>query len=536
MRAVRAALDDLAAGEPRLLLIEGPAGIGKTRLLTEARRIAGERSVRVLTARGSQLEKAFGFGAVRQLFEPELALAERRDALLAGSAASARTVFDLAPGESPDGSFAVLHGLYWLAVNLSADGPLVLAVDDLQWCDSASLRWLAYLVRRLDAVPVLVVGTVRTGEQHVDEELLTELSLEPVAAVVRPAALSPEATTDLVERRLGGPVSPLFAVACHRTTSGNPLLLRQLLRGLEADAVRPDAAHADVVVAVGSRAVSSMVLMRLRRLPELGGRRGAGRPPSSGTAPRCRSSPGSPGSPRPRPPPGWPRSPAARSSRTSSRWPSCTRWCGTPSTATCPRPSARCATSGRRRCCGPPGRADEQVAAHLLLAPSRGDPATVEVLRRAARTAADRGASDSAVTLLRRALAELPAGELRCDVLTELGMIESLIDGAASTEHLLQAYALTEDPRSRATIAVAIARTEVFASPPGVATAFAREAAAGLPPELADHRQALLAIERTGGYMHGLERERVGADGSAGAGRDRARRPDAGRDRSPSRR
>jgi tetratricopeptide (TPR) repeat protein len=131
----------------------------------------------------------------------------------------------------------------------------------------------------------------------------------------------------------------------------------------------------------------------------------------------------------------------------------------------------------------------------------------VEVLRRAARTAADRGASDSAVTLLRRALAELPAGELRCDVLTELGMIESLIDGAASTEHLLQAYALTQDPGPRATIAVAIARTEVFASPPGVATAFAREAAASLPPELADHRQALLAIERTGGYMHGLERE-----------------------------
>ncbi|WP_209305409.1 BTAD domain-containing putative transcriptional regulator, partial [Blastococcus sp. CT_GayMR20] len=267
MRAVRAALDGLAAGEPGLLLIEGPAGIGKTRLLTEARRIAGERSVRVLTARGSQLEKAFGFGAVRQLFEPELAVPERREALLAGAAVSARTVFDLAPGESPDGSFAVLHGLYWLAVNLTADGPLVLAVDDLQWCDSASLRWLAYLVRRLDAVPVLVVATVRTGEQHVDEELLTELSMEPVAAVVRPAALSLEATADLVARRLGGPVSPLFALACHRTTSGNPLLLRQLLRGLEADAVRPDAAHADMVVAVGSRAVSSMVLMRLRRLP-----------------------------------------------------------------------------------------------------------------------------------------------------------------------------------------------------------------------------------------------------------------------------
>ena len=59
-------------------------------------------------------------------------------------------------------------------------------------------------------------------------------------------------------------------------------------------------------------------------------------------------------------------------------------------------------------------------------------------------------------------------------------MLESLIDGAASTEHLLQAYALHARTRgARADLAVAIARTEVFASPPGVATAFAREAAGG---------------------------------------------------------
>src|SRR5688500_2217521 len=79
LRAVRGALDDLASGEPRLLLIEGPAGIGKTRLLTEARQLAGDRGVRVVTARGSQLEKQFGFGAVRQLFEPELTTGQRRE-------------------------------------------------------------------------------------------------------------------------------------------------------------------------------------------------------------------------------------------------------------------------------------------------------------------------------------------------------------------------------------------------------------------------------------------------------------------------
>ena len=504
LAAVRAALDDLAAGEPGLLLIEGPAGIGKTRLLTEARRLAAERSVRVLTARGSQLEKTFGFGAVRQLFEPELVDTARRADLLAGAAASARGVFEPIGGESPDGSFAALHGLYWLAVNLSADGPLMLAIDDVQWCDSASLRSLAYLVRRLEAVPVLVVGTVRTGDPHEDEELLAELALEPAAVVLRPAMLSADAVADLVRRRLGDTVSPLFALACHRTTSGNPLLLRQLLRALEADGVRPDAAHADMVVAVGSRAVSSMVLMRLRRIggaapvvARAAGVLGDGSPlpvvaalaelPESDTAAALAA--------------------LARAEIVKDEQPLAFVHPLVREAVYRDLPAAERALRHERaaRLLRAGGASDEQVAAHLLLAPVRGDREASEVLRCAARTAAERGAPDSAITYLRRALEELPTGAPRCEVLRELGMVESLVDGAASAEHLLQAYDLMEDSRDRADVAVAIARTQVFASPPGAATAFARQAAEALPDALDDHRQALLAIELTSGYMHGLD-------------------------------
>lgn len=501
--AVRSALDDLAAGEPRLLLIEGPAGIGKTRLLTEARRLATERGVRVLAARGSQLEKTFGFGAVRQLFEPQLADPARREGLLSGAAASARGVFDVG-GEQPDGSFAALHGLYWLAVNLTADGPLVLAIDDVQWCDSASLRALAYLVRRLDAVPVLVVGTVRTGEPHEDEELLAELALEPAAVVLRPATLSAEAVADLVGRRLGRPVSPLFALACHRTTSGNPLLLRQLLRALEADGVRPDAAHADVVVAVGSRAVSSMVLMRLRRLggapaavARAAGVLGDGAPLPVVAALADLSEQDT----------ATALAALARAEILKDEQPLAFVHPLVREAVYRDQPAAERALRHERaaRLLGAAGAADEQVAAHLLLAPVRGDGEATEVLCRAARTAAERGAADSAVTYLRRALGELPAGARRCDLLRDLGMLESLVDGAASTGHLLQAYDHMEDPLGRADVAVAIARTQVFASAPGIATAFARAAAAALPPELGDHRQALLAIELVSGYMHALD-------------------------------
>ncbi|WP_369133559.1 BTAD domain-containing putative transcriptional regulator [Modestobacter sp. I12A-02662] len=504
LAAVGEALDGLAEGRPGLLLVEGPAGIGKTRLLAEARRLAAERSVRVLTARGSQLEKAFGFGAVRQLFEPELMAADRREELLSGAAAPARAVFDLAPGEAPEGSFAALHGLYWLAVELAAAGPLLLSVDDLQWCDSASLRCLAYLVRRLDDVPVLIVGTVRTGEQHDDEELLAELALEPTAVVVRPAPLSAEATTRIVGRRLGEPVSPLFARACHRTTSGNPLLLRQLLRGLEADRVRPDAAHADTVVAVGSRAVSSMVLVRLRRVP-----------PDVPAVARAAAVLGD-GAPLPvvAALAGLPEQQTAAALAVLAR----AEIVKDEQPLAFVHPLVRdavyrdlpAAERGLRheeaaRLLRAAGASDEQVAAHLLLAPPRADEVTTDVLRRAARTAADRGASDSAVTYLRRALTEPPSLRSLPGVLIELGTVEALVDGAAGTGHLLRAYALVDDPRTRADLAIVIARTHVFASPPGTATAFARAAGAALPAELTDHRQALVALERTSGYMHGLD-------------------------------
>ncbi|MGY1637534.1 BTAD domain-containing putative transcriptional regulator [Geodermatophilus sp. SYSU D00742] len=503
LAAVRTALADLAAGEPRLLLVEGPPGIGKTRLLAEARRLAAERGLRVLSARGSQLEQAFGFGVARQLFEPVLG-GGGADELLTGAAASARGVFDLGPAEPADGSFAVLHGLYWLVVNLTVGGPLLLAVDDLQWCDAASLRFLAYLARRLDAVPVLVVGTVRTGEEADDEALLTELALEPAAEVLRPGPLSPEATERMVEQRLGAPVSPLFALACQRTTSGVPLLLRQLLRALESDRVRPDAAHADTVVAVGSRAVSSTVLVRLRRMPPevadvaraaavLGD--GASLPAVAGLA-GCDEATAAAALAA------LSRADLVRDEQPVSFVHALVREAVYRDLPAAERALRHERAAGLLRAAG---ASDEQVAAHLLLAPGRRDDTTVTLLQRAARTAAQRGASDSAVTYLRRALAEPPSGTRRCEVLADLGLLEALLDGVAGVRHLQEAYATHEDAGVRADLATAIARILVFAGERGAAAAFAREAASGLPEELTDHRQALLAIELTCGYMHALD-------------------------------
>jgi hypothetical protein len=95
LASLDALLDEAAGGQARLALIEGPAGIGKTRLVAEARRRAAERGFRVLAAQGGELEREFPFGVVRQLFEPELAVDSAR--ALAGAAEPARAVFEPAP-------------------------------------------------------------------------------------------------------------------------------------------------------------------------------------------------------------------------------------------------------------------------------------------------------------------------------------------------------------------------------------------------------------------------------------------------------
>src|SRR6266581_4076592 len=85
---IDALLAGARAGSDGVLVITGPAGIGKSSLLGEARKRAGLRGMRVLSGRGGELEGDFSFGVARQLFERLLATAgaARRDALLAGAA------------------------------------------------------------------------------------------------------------------------------------------------------------------------------------------------------------------------------------------------------------------------------------------------------------------------------------------------------------------------------------------------------------------------------------------------------------------
>src|SRR4029079_1713467 len=166
------------------------------------RRRAEDAGLAVLRARGGELERDFAFGVVRQLFEPAVVA---DGGLFRGAAAPALQVFAADDGSQTagDASFAVLHGLYWLVVNLSAERPLMLAVDDLHWCDHASLRFLAYLARRLEGIPVLVVAALRPSEPGLDTVLVGEITGDSGTVVLRPDPLSGPAVGELVRARLG---------------------------------------------------------------------------------------------------------------------------------------------------------------------------------------------------------------------------------------------------------------------------------------------------------------------------------------------
>lgn len=117
---------------------------------------------------------------MRQLFEPLLIDSDTRANLLSGAAAPAESVFAPLretgePSVAGDASFAALHGLYWLTVNLTPRA-LLLAIDDLHWCDRPSLRFIAYLLRRLEGLPALVLGTLRPAEPGADAALLAEIA------------------------------------------------------------------------------------------------------------------------------------------------------------------------------------------------------------------------------------------------------------------------------------------------------------------------------------------------------------------------
>jgi len=433
LRRIESALARGVSGTGSLVVIEGPAGIGKTALLAAARSGAESRGMKVLAARGAELEREFAFGVVRQLFEPPLAQASAEEGteLLQGPAALAAEALAL-PGFSasgqalaagPEPPFAVLHGLYWLCANLAASRPTCLIVDDAHWADSPSLRYLAFLLPRLDGLGAALVVAARPRESRGDAGLLATLATDPGAELIRIAPLTRTAVAQFVAERLGAEPEPAFVEACLRATRGTPFLMRELVSALREEAVAPTEAAAGLVQRIGAGTVGRSILLRLDRLPREAARlaramavleraelwqaaRLGGLSPEEAVDAADRLAAAdilAPGRPLTF------AHPIVRAGIYEAL-PAGDRAGGH-------RAAARMLADEHG--------ANERVAEHLLATDPMADAWVVERLVAAARAAAQSGAPESAATYLRRALEEPPRSEDRAGLMLELGMSEA---------------------------------------------------------------------------------------------------------------
>jgi DNA-binding CsgD family transcriptional regulator len=486
LAAIAAAVGSAMAGSGSIVLVEGVAGIGKTRLLAHACDQGIQSGLRVLTARAAEFEAGFAWGVVRQLFEPALradgtgrsGTADDRGtgSLPEGAAAlAAAALSDSVPRGDQD-SFAVLHGLYWLTVTMAQQAPLLLAVDDLHWADEPSQRFVAHLAHRLDGLPVLLVLTARESATATPPAAaqVAGLAGEPGSTVLRPAVLGAAACAEIVRgyldegRRGGGgqdrggqdrgrPGGPAdaFLAACRELTGGNPLLLHALAASLAAEGIRGSGADIPHLRRLTPGTVSRSVLLQLGRMPAaaLAAARAVavlGTAASTGRAARLAGL-------------GAAECAEAISALMAERLiegehalsfvhplvrsavyqdfapPLRQRW------------HARAA-----RMLDGEGAEQEEVTVHLLAASRAGDPWLASRLQRAAADARSRGAPDVARLCLERALAEPPPDASRTDVLLGLGQLETMQAPAAAAGHLAEALAGTTDWPRRGEVALSL--------------------------------------------------------------------------------
>jgi hypothetical protein len=272
---VRAALRAVGQRAGVTLVVEGAAGMGKSRLLQEARARAAGLGFRVLGARATELEQGFPYGVMLQLFERLLVEADRgeRERWFAGAASLAADLLTGAatPGgaarsvSEDDPGYGWQHGLYWLTSNVSTDSPLVLVVDDLQWCDAPSARALAFIARRLEGLPVALILASRPLDPLLAPEAAVLLA-DPVTEFLRPSPLTRAAVSALIAAQLSAAPHARFVEACVKVTGGNPFLLAELLTEAAARGLAATASAAEDVGSIVPRGVANAVLLRVARL------------------------------------------------------------------------------------------------------------------------------------------------------------------------------------------------------------------------------------------------------------------------------
>jgi DNA-binding CsgD family transcriptional regulator len=231
LSSLYAVLDRAAAG-PAALLLEGEAGIGKSTLWRAGVDAARARGFRVLLAQPAEVERGLAYAGLGDLFESSLesvlpALSPpRRRALEV-----ALLVEDAADGSDPRTLGVAVRSALDV---LTAQAPLVLAVDDVQWLDPSSASALAFALRRMREQTILLLVARRLGEGAEPSELERAIEGDRVERLsIGPLSLG--ATQRLLRARLGRTFSRATLLRVHEVSGGNPFYALELALVLSAD-------------------------------------------------------------------------------------------------------------------------------------------------------------------------------------------------------------------------------------------------------------------------------------------------------------
>jgi len=462
LQAIADTLDSPGTDAGQALLVVGHAGMGKTRLYGTTLDAARSRELRVLRAAGAELEQNLAFGVALQLLQSLFAElpSSRRERLLA---AAPRRIRDLYLGQAaaaePDSGedMSIAHGLFMLVATATETRRGLIAIDDLHWCDPASLTFVLYLLHRLDELPLAVVMASRPPESQAAREALDRIAAHPRVQVQTLGPLGEDAVAELAQRTLGERAVPSLVSACQQATGGNPFYVHELLMAL-ADEAEPAEALDSQVASLAPDAVTRSLRVRVGRLG------------SAATA--------------------LARAVAILGDDVPLRYAAALSGLSIPQASEAADalgsieillsreplrfvhplvrqvieldvPASERATShlDAARLLYAQGEGVERVAAHLLLGRAQQDPWVVEQLRAAAREAMSRGGAQSAGRYLERALAEPPPAGEEAEVLSELGAVEAVLGSESAADRFAAAVGATSDPRRRAELELQRGRT-----------------------------------------------------------------------------
>lgn len=237
-RATRG-LETARSGRGSLVLLDAPAGLGKSALIRAIGSHAAETGMEVLTAAGRRGEEEFGFGVVVQLFESRLDDAEEEERARFFSEAAREAVPIFTPGNREvEPTFDVLHGLYRLCAKLAFDTPLAILIDDVDLADWQSLRFLAYLAERMGDNPMALVLAAGSVPRSRAPEPVDQIARHPATARCELPPLTARGTAERIHATWPEATEETCR-GVHEASGGNPFLIDALtaeLAGIAGEA------------------------------------------------------------------------------------------------------------------------------------------------------------------------------------------------------------------------------------------------------------------------------------------------------------